>query len=181
MTETDRIVKTAVLRAPRQRVWRAISDAAQFGIWFGAELEGPFVAGARVTGRMRPTQVDSEVAKHQASFAGMAFECAIERVEPPRLLAFRWHPEPPAPGTEFSAAPTTLVTFELEEVAEGTKLTITESGFDQIPLERRAKMAADNGEGWATQLLLVEKYLAREGVGAGSGGAGSGVPVSGSR
>ena len=174
MSDTDRIVKTAVLRAPRERVWRAIGDAGQFGAWFGAELDGPFVAGMRVTGRMRPTKVDPEVAKHQEAFEGMPFECAIERVEPLRLLSFRWHPEPAEPGADLSAAPTTLVTFELEEVAEGTRLTITESGFDQIPLERRIKLVEGNAEGWATQLRLVEKYLVDTEVGTAATGVGAG-------
>src|SRR5438132_974494 len=144
ITSTDRIEKTILLRAPSDRVWRAISDWKEFGSWFGVEFDGPFVAGTRVTGRIVPTKVDAEVAKAQEPYAGMAFECSIERIEPMRLFSFRWHPFAVDSGVDYSAEPTTLVAFELQEVTGGTKLTITESGFDGIPLERRAKAFASN-------------------------------------
>jgi uncharacterized protein YndB with AHSA1/START domain len=160
---TDRIEKTVLLRAPQARVWRAISDAGQFGRWFGVAFDGPFVAGARMTGRMVPTQVDAEMAKAQEPYAGRPFECTIDRIEPMRLFSFRWHPYAVEPDFDYSREPTTLVVFELEEVAGGTKLTITESGFDRIPLERRAKAFTSNQQGWAAQTRLLEKYLAGAG------------------
>jgi len=158
---TDRIQKTVLLHAPRERVWRAISDPREFGTWFGVEFDGPFVAGARVTGRIVPTKVDAQVAKAQEPWAGKKFECSIDRVEPMRLFSFRWHPYGVEQGVDYSKEPTTLVTFALEEAPSGTKLTITETGFDQIPLERRAKAFSANAEGWAMQAKLIEKYLAR--------------------
>jgi uncharacterized protein YndB with AHSA1/START domain len=157
---TDRIEKTVVLRAPRDRVWRAVSDAEQFGTWFGVDFDGAFVAGARLTGRIVPTKVDAEVAKMQEPHAGKAFEITVDRIEPMRLFSFRWHPFAVDPKVDYSTEPTTLVVFALDEVAGGTKLTITESGFDGIPLERRAKAFAANDGGWAAQVRLVEKYLA---------------------
>jgi uncharacterized protein YndB with AHSA1/START domain len=164
-TGTDRIEKRVLLRAPRDRVWRAISDAKQFGSWFGVEFDGPFVAGARLTGRITPTKVDAEVAKSQEPYAGRAFECTIERIEPMRLFSFRWHPFAIDPSVDYSKEPTTLVVFELEEAAGGTELRITESGFDKIPLERRAKAFAANDGGWTAQAKLIEKYLAAAGNG----------------
>jgi uncharacterized protein YndB with AHSA1/START domain len=158
---TDRIQKTVLLRAPLERVWRAISDPREFGTWFGVEFDGPFVAGARVTGRVVPTKVDAEVAKAQEPYAGAKFECSIDRIEPMRLFSFRWNPYGVEQGVDYSKEPTTLVTFALEEAPGGTKLTITETGFDQIPLERRAKAFSANAEGWAMQATLIEKYLAR--------------------
>jgi uncharacterized protein YndB with AHSA1/START domain len=158
---TDRIEKTILLRAPRERVWAAVSDAKQFGTWFGVEFDGPFVAGSRMKGRIVPTQVDAEVAKAQEPHAGASFECTIERVEPMSLFSFRWHPFAVDPAVDYSKEPTTLVAFELQEVAGGTKLTITETGFDRIPLERRAKAFAMNEQGWSGQAKLIEKYLAR--------------------
>jgi len=160
---TDRIEKTVVLRAPQARVWRAISDSAQFGRWFGVACDGPFVAGARMTGRMVPTQVDAEMAKAQEPYAGRPFEFTIDRIEPMRLFSFRWHPYAVEPDFDYSREPMTLVVFELEEVAGGTKLTITESGFDRIPLERRAKAFTSIQQGWAAQTRLLEKYLAGAG------------------
>src|SRR5258707_15883500 len=91
-TSTDCIEKTVLLRAPQDRVWRAISDPKKFGSWFGVEFDGPFIAGARLTGRIVPTTVDPEVAKAQEPYTGAAFECFIERIEPMRLFSFRWHP-----------------------------------------------------------------------------------------
>lgn len=157
---TDRIVKHVVLRAPRERVWQAISDAKEFGAWFGVAFDGAFVAGARMVGRIVPTTVDPEVAKSQEPYAGATFECTIDRVEPTRLFSFRWHPFAVEKGVDYAHEPTTLVEFVLEEVADGTRLTITESGFDGIPLARRAKAFAANEGGWAAQMKLVEKYVA---------------------
>jgi uncharacterized protein YndB with AHSA1/START domain len=158
---TDRIEKKVLLRAPLERVWRAISDSSEFGTWFGVQFEGPFVAGQRVTGKIVPTQMDAEVAKTQEPYRGMPFECAVERVEPMKVLSLRWHPYPIEPGAAFESAPTTLVTFELSEAEGGTELVISESGFDRIPLERRAKAFADNEHGWTEQAKLIEKYVTR--------------------
>lgn len=160
-SDTDRIRKTVVVRAPMARVWRAISDARQFGAWFGMVVDGPFTAGARLTARITPTTVDPEVARLQEPHAGTAFELLIERVEPMRVLAFRWHPNIPDPvgASDATPAPTTLVEFELEAVPDGTRLTITESGFDAIPLARRAAAFSANEHGWDMQLRLVALYL----------------------
>lgn len=164
-TGRDRIEKTILLRAPRDRVWRALSDSKQFGSWFGVAFDGPFVAGERVTGRIVPTKVDPEVAKAQEPYSGMAFELTVDRIEPMRLFSFRWHPFAIEPGVDYSREPTTLVVFELAEVPGGTKLDLTESGFEGIPLERRANAFTSNEQGWAAQMTLIEKYLAVAGRG----------------
>jgi len=83
-SSTDRIEKSLLLRAPRDRVWRAISDSKQFGSWFGVEFEGPFVAGKGIVGKMVTTTVDAEVAKRQEPYKGHRFEFAVDRVEPMR-------------------------------------------------------------------------------------------------
>jgi uncharacterized protein YndB with AHSA1/START domain len=157
---TDRIEKRIVLQAPLERVWRAISDAGQFGSWFGVACDGPFVAGVRLTGKIVPTTVDAEVAKQQKPYAGMAFEFFVERIEPMRTIEFRWHPFAVEPGVDYSGEPTTRIVFELQPVSDGVLLTVTESGFDQIPLARRAKAFTANDGGWAMQMKLIEKYLA---------------------
>jgi uncharacterized protein YndB with AHSA1/START domain len=156
----DRIEKNVTLRAPRERVWSALTDAKQFGAWFGVELDGPFVAGHRVTGRIVPTQVDPETAKLQEPYRGLEVEWEIESVEPMRVFSFRWHPFAIERGVDYRSEPTTLVTFELGDATGGTSLKITESGFDQIPLERRAKAFAANEGGWAKQTELIARYLA---------------------
>lgn len=158
---TDRIEKQVVLRAPVERVWRAISDSAKFGRWFGAEFDGAFEEGARVTATVRPTEVDDEVAAHQEAYRGMRFVVWIEAMEAPRRFVYRWHPGGDVVDVENATREeTTLVTFELEAVAEGTRLTIRESGFDVVPAERRAKALRENEEGWEAQSRLIAKYLA---------------------
>jgi uncharacterized protein YndB with AHSA1/START domain len=159
-SSTDRIEKVVVLRAPVARVWRAISDASEFGSWFGVAFDGPFVAGARMVGAIVPTKADPEVARTQEPYAGKMFELVVDRIQPMHLFSFRWHPFAVDPNVDYSSEPATLVVFELAPVAEGTRLTITESGFDGIPLARRAQAFAMNDQGWAAQLVLVEKHLA---------------------
>lgn len=156
---TDRIEKKIVLRAPQDRVWRAISNAKEFGSWFGVAFDAPFTEGARLTGKIVPTTVDAEVAKMQAPYAGKTFEWTVERIEPMRGISFRWHPYAVEEGVDYSKEPTTLIEFELAEAAGGVLLTITESGFDRIPLARRAKAFAANEGGWEMQTRLIEKYL----------------------
>ena len=159
-SNTDRIEKKVLLRAPRERVWQAISDSKQFGSWFGVKFDEPFAADKRMIGKLVGTTVDPEVAKLQEVHRGKAFEFAVDRIEPQRLFSFRWHPHAIEPGVDYSNEPSTLVRFELEEVSGGTMLTVTESGFDRIPIERRAKAFAANEGGWTHQMKLIEKYLA---------------------
>jgi uncharacterized protein YndB with AHSA1/START domain len=157
---TDRIEKKILLHAPLARVWRALSDSTEFGSWFGMRFNGPFAPGARMTGVIVPTTVNAEVAKGQKKYEGLPFEITIDKMEPQRLFSFRWHPGAVDPAIDYSQEPTTLVVFTLEEVADGVMLTLTESGFDQIPLERRAKAFAQNEQGWSMVVKLVEEYLA---------------------
>lgn len=159
----DRIEKRIVLRAPIARVWRAISDAREFGAWFGVAFDGPFVAGAPASGRIVPTSVDPEVAEQQKPHEGAAFNIDVERMEPMRLFSFRWRPYALDPDVDYSAEPTTLIEFALEEAADGVVLTITESGFEGIPLERRLKAFAANDRGWTAQIGMIQKYLERHG------------------
>jgi uncharacterized protein YndB with AHSA1/START domain len=156
---TDRIEKKVLLRAPLDRVWRALSDSTEFGAWFGMKFDGPFAPGVRMRATIVPTTADAQVAKAQKKYEGIAFEITIEQMEPERLFSYRWHPGAVEPGYDYSAEPTTLVVFELEEVADGILLTITESGFDQIPLARRAKAFAANEGGWSMQVKLIGQYL----------------------
>ena len=157
----DRIDKTVVLRAPLERVWRAISDSKEFGVWFGVELDGPFVAGKPIVGHIVPTQVDAEVAKLQEPHRGARFEITVEAIEPMKLFSFRWHPFAIDPKVDYSKEPMTLVEFRLSPEGDGTRLDITESGFDRVPLERRAKAFAANEGGWEHQSKLLEKYVSR--------------------
>src|SRR6266700_5456249 len=156
----DRIEKKILLRSPRKRVWRALSDSTEFGTWFGVKFDGPFTPGASMRGVIVTTAVNAEVANAQKPYEGMPFEITIERMEPERLFSFRWHPFAVEPGVDYSAEPTTLVVFTLEEAADGVMLTVTESGFDGIPLARRAKAFSANEQGWSMVIKLIGEYLA---------------------
>jgi uncharacterized protein YndB with AHSA1/START domain len=160
---TDRIEKQIRLRAPRTRVWQAIADARQFGTWFGVDFEGPFIAGATVRGVIAGTKVDPEIAKEQKAYVRKPFEFTIERIEPERIFSFRWHPYAVEENVDYSQEPTTLIVFSLEDIPEGTLLTVTESGFDRIPLERRAKAFTANDNGWTKVIGLLAKYLDQAG------------------
>jgi uncharacterized protein YndB with AHSA1/START domain len=156
---TDRIEKRVVLRAPLDRVWRAISDAEEFGRWFGVRFDGPFVEGAPVTAAIAPTTVDNEVAQRQEPHAGVKSTWQIVAIEPQRRFAYRWHPFAIDPDVNYDSEPTTLVEFTLSETDDGVLLTITESGFDAIPLARRSASFEANSEGWAIQTDLVRRYI----------------------
>lgn len=150
-----------LLSAAPVRVWHAIANADAFGSWFGAQFDGEFVDGARIKAKIVPTTVDADVAKAQEQYAGMRFDFFVERVEPMRRISFRWHPYAVDPAIDYSDEPMTLITFELREVPGGTQLTVTESGFGQLWPDRRAKAFEMNQRGWAMQMQLIEKYLAR--------------------
>lgn len=159
---TDRIEKQAVMRAPMDRVWRAISDSQEFGRWFGVRIDGPFVAGASVTATIIGTTVDEEVAELQRPHVGAKATWQVVAVEPPRRLAYRWHPFAVDPDVDYADEPTTLVEFTLSPTTDGVLLTIVESGFDAIPAARRSAAFEANSGGWAKQVELVRKYLALE-------------------
>ncbi len=158
-SDTDRIEKKILLRATRNRVWRALTDSGEFGTWFGMRFAEPFAAGKVMRGTMTPTTVDPLVAGHQKEFEGQPFEITIEDIVPERRFSFRWHPAAIERGVDYSHEPTTLIVFELGDADGGILLTVTESGFDRIPLERRAKAFASNERGWGMVIGLVEKYL----------------------
>jgi uncharacterized protein YndB with AHSA1/START domain len=147
---TDQIEKRILLHAPRSRVWRALADAESFGQWFGVKMNGSFTPGARMQGKIL-----------HKGYEHVPFEITIERMEPERAFSWRWHPNAIDPNTDYSAEPTTLVVFELEENGEGTLLTVVESGFDGIPLTRRAEAYRGNEGGWAAQMQSIERYVSQ--------------------
>jgi len=145
---TDRIEKRFEVSAKRSRVWRAISDANEFGAWFGMKLDSPFTAGATVFGRLTIT-----------GYEHISLEMQVQRIEPEGYFAYRWHPYPMNPKVDYSAEPTTLVEFRLEETAGGTAVTITESGFDRLPSTRRAEAFRMNEAGWTGQSKKLASYV----------------------
>jgi uncharacterized protein YndB with AHSA1/START domain len=150
-TDTDRIEKQVVLRAPRSRVWRAIANAREFGAWFAVKLDGPFAQGATVRGQIT-----------HPGYEHVTMEMLVERIEPETYFSYRWHPYAVDPQMDYSHEPTTLVEFRLADGdAGGTVLTIVESGFDRIPLARRAEAFRMNDGGWTSQLTNIARHVAK--------------------
>ena len=150
MTETDRIEKNVVLQAPRSRVWSAISNSKKFGEWFRVKLEGAFAEGETIRGKLAIPGYDH-----------LTLEMQIERIDPETYFAYRWHPYAIDPKVDYSQEPMTLVEFRLEEAKDGTSLTIVESGFDRVPLSRRAEACRMNDKGWAGQAKNLEQYVSK--------------------
>lgn len=147
---TDRIEKSIVLRAPRSRVWRALANAEEFGSWFGVKFQGEkFAAGARVQGQITVP-----------GYEHVVMDITVERVDPEGLFSYRWHPYAIEPGVDYSQEPPTLVEFHLAEIPGGTELRVVESGFDRIPLARRAEAFRMNSQGWAAQMKNIERHVA---------------------
>ncbi len=169
MASTDRIEKQVTLRAPLSRVWRAIADAQEFGRWFGFTLEGAFVEGQTLRGTFDGALDEAAIVDYQKSLGlrpskvklpdkGTVF-CTVERIEPEHYFSFRWIPYGIDAEADLENEPTTLVEFRLELVAEGTRLTIVESGFDRVPAHRRERAFRMNEGGWASQAENLKKYV----------------------
>ena len=143
----DKIEKQILLKVPRARVWRAISDKSEFGTWFQCKFpSGTFKSGEKVHGRIT-----------YPGYEKYDIDLEIVDVEPERRLSYRWHPG--EPGDDYSNEPMTLVTFTLADADGGTLLTIVESGFDSIPLHRRAAAFKSNDGGWAEQIRNIERHV----------------------
>ena len=145
---TNQIEKTITLKAPIARVWRAITDAAEFGSWFRVKLDGAFAPG--------------EVSRGHMTYPGyehLVWEARIERMEAQHLFSFTWHPYAVDPKVDYSSEPSTLVEFRLEASEGGTRLTITETGFDAMPAHRREEAFVRNEGGWTTQVQNIAAHL----------------------
>ena len=144
---TDMIRKEITLRAAPARVWRALSDAQEFASWFGCTMHDAFAPGATVRGSV--------------GFKGkqLPLTLQIEQMVPDKLLAFRWHPYAVDPAVDYATEPTTLVEIALAPTDGGTLVTVTESGFDQLPIERRAVAFEMNSGGWAIQLDNIARHV----------------------
>ncbi|MFM0205202.1 SRPBCC family protein [Paraburkholderia fungorum] len=150
-SSTDRIEKQILLKAPRSRVWRALSNAEEFGTWFRVDFSGKqFVAGQSIQGNIT-----------YPGYEYLVMDVLVERIEPEHHLSFRWHPAAVDTSVDYSSEPTTLVVFELSEVDSNTLLRVVESGFDRIPAARRDEAFRMNSGGWQEQLGNIEKHVAK--------------------
>ncbi len=147
-SEITTIERTILIQVPRSRVWRALTTPAEFGRWFSSEGGEVFAPGKRV----------DMISTHSQCSGDPRFSLTVERMEPEHTFSWRWHPGSAKPGEDG----TTLVEFRLEEVGSGTRVTVTESGFDRISLARRAKAFEQNGHGWDLQLASLGQYAGQE-------------------
>jgi uncharacterized protein YndB with AHSA1/START domain len=146
---SDRIEKSMDLKAPIEKVWRALADHEEFGQWFGVKLEGPFVPGKVTKGHF--TMPD---------YSHLTWTATVQTMEPPTYFALTWHPYAIDPAIDYSHEPTTLIEFRLKQTADGTHLTITESGFDALPDHRRAEAFRMNDHGWTIQIGNIANHVA---------------------
>lgn len=146
---TDRIEKSIELKAAPSRVWRALTDHNEFGQWFGAKLESPFVVGKSVTGRILHPGYEH------------LWNAVVQKMEPETLFSYTWHPYSIDKTVDYSKETPTLVEFRLKKIPTGTLLTVTESGFDKIPASRRAEAFRMHEGGWAEQLANIEGHVSK--------------------
>jgi uncharacterized protein YndB with AHSA1/START domain len=146
----DRIEKTVELNAPVERVWRALTDHEEFGEWFRVKLEAPFAPGEESRGRIT-----------HPGYEHVVWTARIVTMERPRLFSFNWRPYAIDPEVDYSAEEPTLVEFRLEPTAGGTRLTVTESGFDKVPAHRREEAFRMNERGWGQQVLNIKAHVER--------------------
>jgi uncharacterized protein YndB with AHSA1/START domain len=148
VAELSRIDRTIEVKAPPDRVWRALTSAEELSAWFQVRIEGAIAPGAEVW----MTSVDPQ-------HAGQRFRVRITEMIPPRRFVWEWHPGEADPGVDYSREPRTTVTFTLEPSARGTRLSVSETGFDDISLARRAKVYKDNSQGWPEVLVWLQKHV----------------------
>lgn len=149
-SSTDRIEKKFTVNAPRSRVWRAISDSKEFGTWFRMSFDQPFAEGAAILGRIT-----------HKGYEHVTVDLLIERIRPESYFSYKWHPYAIGPASDFANEPMTLVEFMLEELKDGTVVTIVESGFDRIPASRRAEAFRMNDKGWEGQSKNLAKHVSQ--------------------
>ena len=145
---TDRIEKSIELNADVERVWRALTDHEEFGAWFRVKLDGPFAVGTASRGRIT-----------YPGYEHLKWEAEVVRMERPRLFAFTWHPYAVDPDSDYSGEPSTLVEFRLDPAGSGTRLTVTESGFDALPAQRRDEAFRMNEGGWSEQVKNIAAHV----------------------
>jgi uncharacterized protein YndB with AHSA1/START domain len=145
--ELTRIDRAIDIKAPPERVWRALTDHEELSAWFQVTIEGEVAPGNEVW-----------MTSVHAGHVGQRFRVHIVEMAPPHRLVWQWHPGEVDPAVDYSREPRTTVTFTLEPSATGTRLSVAETGFDQVTLARRAKVYADNNQGWSEVLVWLQQY-----------------------
>ena len=148
VAELSRIDRTIELNAPRERVWRALTNADELSAWFQVKIEGAVAP-----------DIDVWMTSLHPGHAGQRFRVRFTEMTPPERFVWEWHPGEVDPERDYSREPRTTVTFTLEPSARGTRLSVSETGFDEIALARRAKVYKDNSQGWLEVLVWLQTYV----------------------
>lgn len=146
----EKIEKQVEIKAPVSRVWRAITDHREFGEWFRVALEAPFARGKTSRGHIT-----------WPGYEDLVWEAEVQQMEPESYFSFTWHPYAVDPRVDYSIEKPTLVEFRLRETPAGTLLTVTESGFENVPEHRRHEAFLRNDGGWAQQMKNIDTYVAQ--------------------
>ena len=136
----DRIERTMELAHPPGKVWAALTTAEGLAAWFGDEADIDLRPGGAA--RMRWA-------------SGHSVEMRVERVEEPTVFGFTWQIEE-LPDDDPRR---TYVEFTLEPDAAGTRLTVVETGFAQLPSDLHTGAYGGNAEGWQRELGELVDYL----------------------
>ncbi len=144
----DRIEKSIELPCPRLSRLARSHDHTEFGAWFRVNLEEPFAVGEESHGPIL-----------HPGYEHLTWRAVIQQIDPEQFFAFTWHPYAVDPNVDYSEETPTLVEFRLEPAAGGTRLTLTESGFSDLPDDRRNEAFLRNNEGWTQQMKNLEEYL----------------------
>ena len=147
----NQIEKQIELKAPVARVWRALTDFREFGEWFRVKLDGPFLPGQISHGHMT-----------YPGYEHLEWKAVVQKMELEKLFSFTWHPYAIDPQKDYSDETPTLIEFKLEPIPTGTLLTLTESGFENVPSERRAEAFLRNDGGWTAQMKNIENHVAQK-------------------
>ena len=144
--ELTRIDRTIEIKAPPERVWRALTNAKELSTWFQVTIEGDITPGNEV---WMTSECQGNVGR---------FRVRIVEMTPPTRFVWQWHPGAVDPNIDYSKEPRTTVTFTLEPSGSGTRVSLAETGFNQISLARRAKVFGDNNQGWTEVLVWLSNY-----------------------
>jgi uncharacterized protein YndB with AHSA1/START domain len=148
IAELSRIDKSIEINAAPERVYRALTTADELSTWFQVAIDGELAAGN-----------DVWMTSVHPAHAGQRFNVRIVDMTPGRSVTWQWHPGEVDPNIDYDKEPRTTVRFTLEPTARGTRLTVSETGFDAIALARRAKVHQDNTQGWAEVLVWLQKHV----------------------
>jgi uncharacterized protein YndB with AHSA1/START domain len=146
-TELTRIDRTIEIQAPPERVWRALTNAKELATWFQVTIEGDIAPGNEVW-----------MTSMSKGYKGVRFRILFVEMTPPKRFVWQWHPGAVDPNVDYSSEPRTTVTFTLEPSGGGTRVSLAETGFNEISLARRAKVFGDNSQGWTEVLVWLSNY-----------------------